>query len=168
MVETLVTIRTARPGDESKIADVHDAAWRDAYRGIIPGRELERMVARRGPVWWRNAIARGSRLLVLDFNDRIAGYASYGRNRVPALSYGGEIFELYLAPEFQGVGFGRRMFEAAQKDLADHGYRSFLIWALADNVRALGFYSRLGGRIVRRAPEKFGEETRERVAFGFD
>jgi ribosomal protein S18 acetylase RimI-like enzyme len=60
------------------------------------------------------------------------------------------------------------MFEAAQKDLADHGYRSFLIWALADNVRALGFYSRLGGRIVRRAPEKFGEETRERVAFGFD
>jgi ribosomal protein S18 acetylase RimI-like enzyme len=60
------------------------------------------------------------------------------------------------------------MFEAAQKDLADHGYRSFLIWALAENARALGFYARLGGRVVRRAPEKFGEETRERIAFGFD
>jgi hypothetical protein len=42
---------------------VHDAAWRDAYRGLIPGRELERMIARRGPRWWQSAILRGSRLL---------------------------------------------------------------------------------------------------------
>src|SRR5579872_3641779 len=164
MVETLVTIRTARSGDETKIAEVHDAAWRDAYRGIIPGRELERMIARRGPVWWRNAIARGSRLLVLDFNDRIAGYASYGRNRVPAMAYGGEIFELYIAPEFQGLGFGRRLFSAARKDLAEHAYPSFLVWALADNEGAMAFYKRLGGKVVRRAYERFGSELRERVA----
>jgi ribosomal protein S18 acetylase RimI-like enzyme len=168
MVDTVISIRTARNGDESSIAQVHDAAWRGAYRGIIPGRELERMIARRGPLWWRNAIARGSRMLVLDFGDHIAGYASYGRNRVPALNYSGEIFEIYLAPEYQGLGFGRRMFEAAQKDMADHGYRSFLVWALADNERAYGFYRRLGGSVVRRAPEKFGDETRERVAFGFE
>jgi ribosomal protein S18 acetylase RimI-like enzyme len=168
MANTTISIRTARDGDEISIAEVHDAAWRDAYQGVIPGRELERMIARRGPLWWRNAIARGSRLLVLDFGDKIAGYVSYGRNRVPALTYSGEIFELYLAPEYQGGGFGRRMFEAAQKDLADHGYRSFLVWALADNERALAFYAHLGGRIVRRAPEKFGVETRERVAFGFE
>jgi ribosomal protein S18 acetylase RimI-like enzyme len=43
-----------------------------------------------------------------------------------------------------------------------------VVWALAGNDRALGFYRRLGGRIVRRAPEQFGTETRERVAFGFD
>jgi ribosomal protein S18 acetylase RimI-like enzyme len=168
MVDTLISIRTARSGDETSIAQVHDAAWRDAYRGIIPGRELERMIARRGPLWWRHAIARGSRMLVLDFGDTIAGYTSYGRNRVPALDYGGEIFEIYLSPEYQGLGFGRRMFEAAQKDMADHGFRSFLVWALADNERAYGFYRQLGGAIVRRAPEKFGDETRERVAFGFE
>jgi ribosomal protein S18 acetylase RimI-like enzyme len=170
MVDTLISIRTARSGDETSIAQVHDAAWRDAYRGIIPGRELEQMIARRGPVWWRHAIAQGSRMLVLDFGDKITGYSSYGRNRVAALKhdYRGEIYELYLAPEYQGVGFGRRMFEAAQKDMADHGYRSFLVWALADNERAYGFYSRLGGAVVRRAPEKFGDETRERVAFGFE
>src|ERR1700743_3623415 len=137
MVETVITIRSARPADAPKIAEVHDTAWRDAYRGIIPGRELERMIARRGPVWWRNAIARGSRLLVLDFGDKLAGYVSYGRNRVPALTYSGEIFELYLAPEYQGGGFGRRMFEAAQKDLADHGCPSFLVGALAANAHAL-------------------------------
>src|SRR5436309_15267903 len=91
MVEKVISIRNARPADAEAIAEVHDAAWRDAYRGIIPGRELERMIARRGPRWWQAAISRGSRLVVLDFGGRIAGYASYGRNRVPAMPYSGEI-----------------------------------------------------------------------------
>ncbi len=168
MVETVVTIRGARTSDAQDIADVHDAAWRDAYRGIIPGRELERMVARRGPKWWHTAIVHGTRLTVIDFDETIVGYASYGRNRVPSLPYGGELFELYLSPEFQGLGFGRRLFEAARRDLANHGYSSTLVWALADNERALGFYRRLGGKVVRRAEERFGSEVRGRVAFGFD
>ena len=168
MVETVISIRGARFGDETGIARVHDEAWREAYRGVIPGRELERMIVRRGPAWWRRAIAGGTRLIVLDFADAIAGYASYGRNRMPSLSYSGEIFELYVAPEYQGGGLGRRMFEAAQRDLAAHGYPTFVVWALAGNDRAVGFYRRLGGRIVRRAPEQFGAETCERVAFGFD
>ena len=168
MDETVITIRRARRADAQDIAAVHDAAWRDAYRGLIPGGELERMIARRGPRWWDAAIARGSRLLVLDFADAIGGYASYGRNRVPSLPHRGEIFELYLAPEFQGLGFGRRLFEAARADLADHGYPSVLVWALADNERALDFSDRLGGKPLRTAPERFGAEMRERIAFGFE
>ena len=168
MVETVVTIRGARTSDAQDIADVHDAAWRDAYRGVIPGRELEKMIARRGPRWWHSAIVHGSRLSVLEYDESVVGYASYGRNRVPALPYGGEIFELYLAPEFQGVGFGRRLFDAARRDLANHGYATTLVWALADNDRALGFYGHLGGSVVRRAEERFRSEPRGRVAFGFD
>lgn len=168
MIEAVITIRSARESDAQGIADVHDAAWRDAYRGIIPGRELERMIARRGPRWWHSAIVRGSRLLVLDFDDIIGGYTSYGRNRVPSMPYGGEIFELYIAPEFQGIGFGRRLFEAARKDLAEHGYTSVIVWALADNERALQFYRHLGAKTVRQATERFGTETRARIAFAFD
>ncbi|MDE2577767.1 MAG: GNAT family N-acetyltransferase [Hyphomicrobiales bacterium] len=167
MVEVLQSIRAARVGDADAVAAVHDAAWREAYRGIIPGAALEAMVARRGPVWWRSAIRRGSRLLVLEFDRTIAGYVSHGRNRVSSVPYAGEIFELYLSPAFQGLGFGRRLFEAAREDLAGAGYLSFVVWALADNDRATGFYRSMGGREVRRAPERFGQESRPRVAFGF-
>src|SRR5260370_25607715 len=88
MVETVISIRAARLGDEGEIASVHDAAWREAYRGMIPGRELERMIARRGPAWWRLAIARRTPLLVLEFGEAVVGYLSYGRNPVPTLRYG--------------------------------------------------------------------------------
>ena len=84
------------------------------------------------------------------------------------MPYAGEIFELYLAPEFQGLGFGKRLFEVALQDLADHGYGSTVVWALADNDRAMAFYRKLGGKIVRQTQERFGGETRERVAFAFE
>jgi len=167
MVKTAFSIRHARPGDAEAIAGVHDESWRDAYRGVIPGRELERMIARRGPSWWQSAILRGTGLLVLSFDRDLVGYATYGRNRVPSMPYSGEIFELYLRPEFQGLGFGRRLFHAARCELAEHGYLSTVVWALADNERALGFYRRLGGLAVRRAEEKFGDDLLTRVAFGF-
>src|SRR5271154_7486263 len=108
MVETVISIRAARLGDESEIAPVHDAAWRDPYRGVIPGRELERRPPRRGPAWWRLAIARRTPLLVLEFADSVVGYVSYGRNRVPALGYGGGVFELFPGPEGPGCGVGGR------------------------------------------------------------
>ncbi|PPD42964.1 MAG: GNAT family N-acetyltransferase [Methylocystis sp.] len=167
MVKTAFSIRHARPGDAEEIARVHDASWRDAYRGVIPGVELERMVARRGPAWWHSAIVRGTGLLVLDFSTEIVGYSTYGRNRVPSMPYSGEIFELYLTPQHQGLGLGRRLFGAARRELAEHGYLSTIVWALADNDKALAFYRSLGGQTIRRAEERFGSDMLTRVAFGF-
>jgi len=162
-----IRIRVAEPADAAGVAVVHDASWREAYRGIIPGAHLERMVQRRGAAWWANAIARGSRIAVLDVGDGVAGYASYGRNRAASLPFRGEIFELYLAPEYQGLGFGRRLFNAARRELAGHGLSSVVVWSLADNERALGFYAALGGLLVGRAHESFDDVSRERLAFGW-
>jgi ribosomal protein S18 acetylase RimI-like enzyme len=167
MTQALITIRRALPGDAKQIAAVHDSAWREAYRGLIPGQELERLIARRGPDWWRRAVAQGSRLLVLDMHGAVGGYVSYGRNRAPTLDFDGEIFELYLAPEYQGMGFGSRLFHAGRRDLAVNGLDTMLVWTLSENIRAVEFYRRLGGRQIRRASEHFGAEKLGRLAFGF-
>ena len=167
MVRVLHSIRRARAEDAEAIAAVHDDAWREAYRGVIPGRSLEAMIARRGPAWWLSAVRGGSRLLVLEFDSRIVGYASLGRNRVAAIPYAGEIFELYLSPAYQGAGLGERLFKAAREDLASKGYLSTIVWALSDNERALRFYKKMGGVEVWRAAEQFDNDSRARVAFGF-
>ena len=114
---TLIEIRQAKPSDAAAVATTHDDAWRSAYQGIIPGTELEKLISRRGPDWWESAIRKGSRIAVLGFGDTLAGYANYGRNRARSLFYDGEIYELYLRPEFQGLGFGRRLFSSARRDL---------------------------------------------------
>src|SRR6202163_1702813 len=144
MSTTLIEIRRAKAGDAGAVADAHDEAWRTAYQGIIPGAELEKLIMRRGPAWWDSAIRKGSRIALLQFGDKIAGYANYGRNRARSLYYDGEIYELYLRPEFQGLGFGHKLFSSVRRDLTQSGLQSMVVWALSDNVGALAFYLSLG------------------------
>ncbi len=167
MTTGLIEIRRAKPADAKAIAAVHDDAWRTAYRGIIPGLELERMVERRGPRWWDAAIRRGSRLSVLLVGEDIAGYVNYGGNRAKALPYGGEIYEIYLHPQYQGLGFGQRLFAAARRDLAIARLGGLVVWALSENEGAMGFYKALGGQPVASSTEQFGSKTLDKTAFAW-
>ena len=76
-------------------------------------------------------------------------------------------FELYIRPEFQGLGFGRRLFTAAKRDLLQSGLKSMVIWALSDNDPATQFYRALGGPMVARSSEKFGPKSLDKVAFAW-
>ena len=167
MSTVLIEIRRAKASDAAAVADTHDEAWRGAYQGVIPGVELEKLVTRRGADWWDSAIRKGSRIAILAFGDKVAGYANYGRNRARSLFYDGEIYELYLRPEYQGLGFGRRLFSSARRDLAQSGLKSLVIWALTDNEPAVSFYKALGGRAVARSSERFGAKSLDKVAFGW-
>ncbi len=167
MSDLLVSIRRAKPEDAPGLSKVFEQAWREAYQGIIPGVALEKLLARRGPRWWRSTIGRGRPLAVLDIGQGIAGYVSYGRCRDRSLPAEGEIDELYLAPEYQGIGFGRRLFKAVRNDLSDREMTKVAVWALADNERACAFYTRLGGRPIARIDERIGGVPLPKVAFLF-
>ena len=167
MNASVISIRRAKPGDAAALSGVFEAAWREAYCGIIPGVALERMLARRGPAWWRAAAQRSRGLVVLDIGERVAGYASYGRCRDRSLPAEGEVDELYLAPEYQGLGFGRRLFKAVRNDLADHDARRVAVWSLADNSRARAFYEGLGGRMIAETRESCGGTPLAKVAYLF-
>ena len=168
MSTVLIEIRRATSRDAGDVADAHDEAWRMAYQGIIPGTELEKLINRRGPAWWESAIRKGSRIALLQFGDKIAGYTNYGRNRARSLFYDGEIYELYLRPEFQGLGFGRRLFTAARRDLVQSSMKSLIVWALSENENAVEFYRALGGKAVARSSEKFGTRVLDKVAYGWN
>lgn len=163
----LIEIRRATVTDARAIAGVHDAAWRTAYRGLIPGLELERMVERRGPVWWEQAIRRGSRVSVLLAGETLVGYTNFGGNRAKSLPYGGEIYEIYLDPVHQGLGFGQRLFAAARRDLSRAGLNGLVVWALKDNAGATGFYQALGGQPVAASSERFGTKTLDKIAYAW-
>ncbi len=168
MNTTLIEVRRAKPADAAAIATTHDDAWRVAYQGIIPGAELERLINRRGADWWESAIRKGSRIAILVFGNNVAGYANYGRNRARSLYYDGEIYELYLRPEFQGLGFGRKLFAAARRDLNQSGLASLVVWALSDNESAVEFNKSLGGRAVARSSERFGGKVLDKVAYAWN
>jgi ribosomal protein S18 acetylase RimI-like enzyme len=167
MSTILIEVRRAKACDAPAIAASHDEAWRAAYQGIIPGPELDKLINRRGPRWWDTAIRKGSRVAILAFGEQVAGYANYGRNRARSLYYDGEIYELYLRPEFQGLGFGHKLFSSVRRDLAQSDLHSLVVWALSDNEPAVRFYRSLGGKAVARSSERFGTRVLDKVAFAW-
>ena len=166
MATTLIDIRAARPTDAPELAAVHDATWISTYQGLIPVVELTRMVQRRGPTYWQKLAARrSSNLLVLVFDGTIAGYTSFGANRSRRIPTAGEIYELYLRPDHQGLGLGKTLFSRARKTLRANGLQGLCVWALDANETAVEFYRGLGGQPLARGSEKFGTVRLTKTAF---
>src|SRR5262249_6552311 len=168
MTTATVDIRRAELRDADAIAEVHRDAWQNAYAGIIPYRALGAMINRRGGQWWANAIRRSATVLVMEVGGRIAGYATIGRNRARELKQEGEIYELYLRPECQGIGLGSRLFAEARSRLVAHGLRGLVVWALEENINAVAFYAGAGGRDIAEGVEVFDQKALRKVAFVWD
>jgi ribosomal protein S18 acetylase RimI-like enzyme len=160
-----MNLRLSTRADAAELATLHCDAWRYAYRGIIPGISLERMIAKHGPAGWERMHRSGLRALVLEFDKRVAGYATFGTCRMRSVRPLGEIYELYLRPEFHGAGFGRCLFAEARRHLSAHGLAGLLVWALAENDLACRFYEAVGGRKHTRTYERIGGVRLEMIAF---
>ncbi|KQP42689.1 GCN5 family acetyltransferase [Methylobacterium sp. Leaf104] len=167
MRTSTTSIRRARPADADPLSDLFDETWREAYRGIIPGVALERMIAQRSSQWWLGATQRTRPLVVVEQAGSIVGYAVYGPARGRILRAPGEIDELYIRPAYQGLGLGRRLFRAVSNDLSDHGLSRVGIWTLEGNERARSFYAGLGGAEIGHAVDRIAGTVLPKVGFRF-
>ena len=165
MTTITIDVRRADPHDAPDIATIHHEAWQGAYAGIIPHRALSSMISRRGVAWWTSAIKRAASVLVIEVGGKVAGYATIGRSRSRDLKQQGEIYELYVKPEYQGIGLGTRLFDAARERLSSHGLNGLVVWALEDNVTATSFYHGIGGRDVAEGVEIFDQKALRKIAF---
>ena len=167
MLADFACVREARLRDASALAGIFRDSWKLAYSGIIPHTHLTAMITRRGLPWWRDNLKKPRNVLVAEVSGRTAGYATFGPSRVPG-RHRGEIYELYLAPEFQGLGMGERLFESTRQRLDDLRLDGLIIWALTENESACDFYWRRGGRPVATTTERFGGTAVPKTGFGWE
>ena len=162
-----IDVRRAEPQDAAAISEAHRASWLHAYAGIIPHKPLMQMVQRRDAAWWRKATRGPATLLVLDVAGVIAGYATLGLNRARALPQDGEIYEIYLQPEYQGLGLGRMLFGESKRLLKSLGCEGMVVWCLEESDMAERFFRAAGGVDIAEGMEDFGEKELKKVGFIF-
>lgn len=151
-------VRPARQSDAEDIALVHVRTWQHAYADIFPPEnlaELSETLAARAD-HWREHIAVPETLPVLFVaevpGEGAVGFSGAGQQTDPVYAYDGELFVLYVLPEYQRRGIGRGLFMAAASALCRDGYQSLLLWALAQNRSARTFYEGMGGIVVGERP----------------
>ncbi len=160
-------IRPARPSDARAIAGLDIETWRETYPGMLPEHYLVGLSRRRREVAWREAILNdpGDVLVAVDGEGAVVGFGSCGSNRGDP-GYAGEVFTLYVAPDCQNRGIGRRLLRALFARLAAKGFASAIVWVLAANPSRF-FYSRLGGREVSRKRFSVGGVFVEAAGYGW-
>ena len=151
-----VLILPAGPADAEALASVHVRSWRETYRGLLPDAYLARMSEADFARRFRHALTfPGPHDLTLAAAARegLVGYAQGGPSR-SGIEGEAEVATLYVLREAQDRGLGRRLLVGAARALAAQGARSLTISVLRDNVRARGFYERLGGEAEPARPER--------------
>ncbi|MDD9992061.1 MAG: GNAT family N-acetyltransferase [Rhodospirillales bacterium] len=163
-------IRPACLSDASAIADIQVKTWRDTYAGLIPDRALLGLSRTSHIENWRR-ILRDARA---DSITRVAegpdfcvvGFANAGRARPTNLPYDGEVYTLYVLPDHQGAGHGRRLLVALFSALRAAGCKSALVWVLAGNP-ARFFYEVMGGTLIATREEPFHGVILSECAYGW-
>ena len=164
-----MTVRAARLQDASAIARVYIDSWHDTYPAILPSNLLRAMSPKGQTARWRNVIAGGSRerALVAECQKHgVVGMTSLGAALDKALGYDGEVYTLYVAPDFFGIGVGSTLLRAAFGALHASGHASCVIWAHARNP-ARFFYEAMGGRLVAERSRPLMGSIVPEVAFGW-
>ena len=162
-----ITIRAARPPDARGIARLDVETWRTTYAGVLSTSYLVGLSAQRREAGWRNVILREPRdvrVAVTD-NGTILGFGSCGRNRGDRF-FAGEVFTLYVGPDWQNLGIGRRLLIALFRRLVAVDCPSAILWVLRDNPSRF-FYERLGARQVSHKMLAVGGSKIEAIAYGW-
>jgi ribosomal protein S18 acetylase RimI-like enzyme len=159
-----ITIRAARPGDARRIARLDVETWRAAYAGILATPFLVGLSAPRREIGWAAVIEREPRdvRVAIDGDGEILGFGSCGRNRDRT----GEVFTLYVAPDWQNQGIGRALLLALFERLVAQGCASAIIWVLRDNPGRF-FYRHLGGSEIRRKQFVVGGKRIEAAGYAW-
>lgn len=160
-----IEVRPAEPEDAAFIAEAHRASWEYAYAGLIPHRPLMKMIERRGETWWRKAVKGPATVLVADVGGTIAGYTTVGLNRARALPQEGEVYEIYMRPEYQGIGLGYLLFGEARRLLKSLKCSGLVVWCLEDSDNAVRFFRSNGGIDAVEGVEEFDSVRLKKLGF---
>ena len=166
-----VTIRKPALNEAASTALVHALSWKSAYRGIVPDDYLDAIDV---DVWAeRHRLSmeedpEGFVSFVAEMGGEIVGWALGGPNRDPAMGLSGELFTIYLLPEYLRRGIGRKLISAVAGSLQASGLKSMVVWVLAENRPARRFYEALGGSYVTEREHSIGGVSLMEVAYGWE
>lgn len=143
-------IRNAEIGDARRIAEVHVASWRMAYRDLLPAEDLDQLEVEQFASW------RGRRIEAMDLSNSatlvavidagVVGFVDVGPTRDEHLDAQqvAELYAIYFDPGHWGTGGGRELITEAESMMSSLGFTSAMLWVLEGNDRARRFYEAAG------------------------
>ena len=144
-----LNIRDASDLDLNEITRIHLDAWREGYQNIFATEVLAKLNFEDRKRRWREVFNAGtSKTLVAEISEGVVGFINFGPEREEKSSSPihtvGEIMAVYVTPKLWKHGVGTQLTMEALSRMKSTSTTKVVLWVLAENDRAIGFYERLG------------------------
>lgn len=141
-----IQVRPAALRDAKGIAEIHVAAWQEAYKGLLPETMLDSLSVQTRQSYWREAIELSEpQLLVAHIDNELMGFVAFDRSRDKGTaSVVGEIWAMYVNPIHWDKGAGLALWDATRDGLQEEGCTKVTLWVFLRNQRALRFFELAG------------------------
>lgn len=135
--EGIIIKQMETPEETKGKAFVHWRGWHTAYPGLVSPESLDRLTLEKCE---EIAFKQPDHILVAKDGERVIGFIGYGESREEPQA--GEVFALYVLPEYCGNGIGSELMRAGLDRLRE--YSRVFLWLLKENRRAFSFYEKCG------------------------
>jgi ribosomal protein S18 acetylase RimI-like enzyme len=140
----------AEVSDATEIAHVRVAAWRAAYRGLMPDAYLDRADLKdiEAELMRHRLSVRGdeAHMSVAEWDGRVVGYCAYGSGGNDDTEASGGVYDLYIHPDAWRRGVGRQLLVYAIEHFKQQGFSEATLFVIEGNTRARNFYEQVGWR----------------------
>lgn len=142
----MLEIRKAYPTDAYTLINIMDTVWKVEFYDFLPngimhemGRNIEKRIKH-----LTDQINENNRILVA-INDEVpVGYIFYAKAQNVIYESAAEIREIYILPEYQKQGIGKKLFISAIEELKKIGFKS-LVLCCPKEANSINFFLKLGG-----------------------
>ncbi len=170
-----MNIRKAIHSDIPTIAALHIEGWKGAYGGIVDQTYLDTLNLDMRIKSWTEWIATGATdTFLAEEGGKGVGFVTVGRTKTPPPgsspirpSHSGEIYALYLLPDIWRQGIGTALLKHAARELKAKRHTTMCLWVLDGNLRAKGFYEKLGGQKLGGKMIEIGPSSLKEVCYGW-
>ena len=171
----MTTIRKATTDDIPAIAALHIEGWKGAYGGIVDQAYLDSLnIDMRIKSWGELMVSGESDTFLAELEGKPAGFVTTGRTKTAPPgsspirpSHSGEIYALYLHPDYWRQGVGSALLKHGMRELKVKKHSAVCLWVLEGNTRGRAFYDKMGGQKLGGKIVEIGPDQLKEVCYGW-
>ena len=139
----MLKIRKASIKDVPEIVDVNIKSWESTYFNLLPENVVLYPRIKRENIikQYTNYLIQYDNFIVMEYGNKIIGFLIYRNDKFESL---------YLLKEYQGLGYGTKIFKYGMELLKRNGYKKMYLNVVVGNNNAIKFYKKFGGEIIDR------------------
>ncbi|WEV58140.1 GNAT family N-acetyltransferase [Ligilactobacillus acidipiscis] len=161
MTQSIIVRPCKKDENFSEISNLYLKTWKSAYKDLLP----QKLLAQLNDNTWSPQKRWQNTFVAENNSKKIIGACSFGPARSDIFPNYGELYSLYIDPEYQHIGTGSRLRKLALDKLQQSGYQFAFLWVLYNNMPAIKFYGKMGFKTIgkiRVDKSKLGE-TKEKA-----